>query len=164
MCAPAIGLVAGLAGSAVSAMGAMQSANAQARSDEYNATVAKINARSERQQGYASQEQIGAKADKVQSQGIAAAAKGGVDPSYGSAAMVIFGEGAETESRDKANTYTNAEGRAIGEENKAKAYEMSAENHRKAGKIAAMGTFLGGIGGAAKSFAGGNNNSLFLNG
>jgi hypothetical protein len=145
-------------------MGAMQASKAQAQQDEYNATVAKINARSERQQGYAQQEQIGAKYDRVQGEGIAAAAKGGVDPSYGSAAAIIFGEGAQNESMDKSNAYTNAEGKAIGEENKAKAYEASAANHRAAGKTAALGTFLGGIGSAAKSFSGGSNNSLFLNG
>lgn len=154
MCAPALGMVAGLAGSAVSAMGAMSQANAQAQQDEYNATVAKINARSERQQGYAQQEQLGAKYDKMRGEAVAAASKGGVDPSYGSAALIIFGENAQMEAMDKGNTYTNAEGKAIGEENKAKAYEMSAQGHRQGGKLAAMGTFLGGIGSAFKSSSG----------
>ena len=160
MCVPAIGMVAGLAGSMVSAMGAMQQSKAQAQQDEYNATVAKINARTERQVGYRNQEDIGMKAERTQGAATAAMAAGGIDPTYGSAASVIFGEGAEMEARDKSTAYVNAEGKAVGEENKAKAYEASAENHRKAGKIAAMGSFLGGLGGA---FKGGGDSSLKLN-
>lgn len=164
MCAPAIGLVTGLASAAVGAIGAQQQANAQAEAeeqqakmDEYNAKVAKINARSNRWEGYQKQEQIGAEADRRQGAAIAAASKGGVDPGYGSAALVIFGEGGQAESADKSNMYLQAESGAIGEENKAKSYEYSAaghraaaDNHRKAGQIAAAGSFLSGIGGAAK--------------
>lgn len=165
MCAM-LGAVVGLAGAAVSAMGQKQQADAQADRDEYDAKIAKINARSERQISYSKQEDIGAKYDKQRGQSIALASKGGVDPTFGSAALVIFGENAFAENVDKGRQYIDGESRAIGEENKAKALEASAANHRQAGKIAAASTFLGGLGGAVKGIGGGGGGggSLLLNG
>ena len=157
MCAPMMAI--GLLGSAVSAAGAMASANAQANAAEYNATVAKINARSERQKGGAQQEQIDNKYDRIEGQGIASAAKGGVDPGFGSAALTIFGEGLENRERDKGNAYVNAEGAAIANENKAKDYEQQAKAHRQAGMFSAAGSFLSGLGGAVKQ-----SSALSLNG
>lgn len=151
MCAPILGAVVGLAGSAVSAIGAMQQANAQAQMDEYNAKVAKINARSRRYEGMKEQEQIGDKYDRLQGQQTAAIAKGGIDPMFGSA-LAIFGETEQERLQDQNTAYIKAESQATGEENKAKAYELSAQNHRKAGKIAAAGTFLSGLSGAIGKF------------
>lgn len=157
MCAPAIGLV----GAVVSAAGAMAQANAQANMDRHNAVVEKINARSRRWEGQQKQERIGAEAARRQGTAIALAGKGGVDPGYGSAALVIFREGREAEFADKSNAYLTAESAAIGHENKAKAFEMSAENHRKAGMISAASSFLSGLGGAVKG--GGGSNALMIN-
>lgn len=131
--------------------------------DEYNAKVAKINARSERFKGYQEAERVAEKADQRRGAAIVAASKGGVDPTYGSAAFVIFGEGRQAEFADKSNVYLSAESAAIGEENKAKAYELSAENHRKAGKIAAASSFLSGLGGALKSFGGSSSSPFLIN-
>lgn len=156
MCAPMLGAVVGLAGAAVSAMGAQQQAEAQAQQDEYNATVAKINARSERFRGYQEQERVADKADRLRGESIVAASKGGVDL-YGSTVQVIFQEGRQAEFADKSNVYLRAESGAIGEENKAKSYEASAANHRQAGKIAAVSSLLGGLGGVAKGFSGASN-------
>lgn len=161
MCVMALGMVAGLAGSAISAVGAMQSANAQAAQADYNATVAEINARSARQEGAAKQEDIGRQADKIEGAGIANAAKGGIDPFYGSAAQVIFGEGAFAESVDKGRAYTAAESQAVGQENKARDLRGQASAMRKAGAYAAAGSFLSGLGGSLKS--GASKGGLFLN-
>jgi hypothetical protein len=158
----AIGLVAGLAGSAVSAMGAMQQADAQAKQLEHNAQVAKINARQNRMQGAAEQEKLGIKYDRAEATGIVNAAKGGVDPSYGSAALTIFGSNWADRQMDQGTAYTNAESAAVGNENKAKDLEAQAASTRKAGKIAAAGSFLSGIAGAAKGFSGGGS-SLMIN-
>ena len=162
MCLPAlgaIGAVASLAGSAVSAMGASQQADAQANQLEYNSTVAKINARSERQKGHVEQEKIIDKGRRVESEGIAAAGASNIDPYFGSAALSIFGENAENVAMDRNNAYVNAEGAAIANENKARDLEAQAQATRKGGKTAAFGTFLGGIGGAigtlGKGFTGG---------
>lgn len=164
MCLPAIGAVAGLAGAAVSAIGAKQQADAQANMDEYNAKVEKINARSRRWEGMKEQEKIGMEYDRLQGQQLAAAAKGGVDPTFGSAALTIFGETYEERLREQDNVYHRAESGAIAHENKATAFETSAQNHRKAGKIAAAGSFLSGVAGAVGSLKGsGMGSSLMIN-
>lgn len=98
------------------------------------------------------QEQIGVKYDKLEGQQIATAAKGGVDPGFGSAALLIFGETHENMRRDQDASFLKHESAAIGHENKATAYEESAKAHRKAGKIAAAGSFLSGLSGAVSSF------------
>jgi hypothetical protein len=157
MCGPVLGLV----GAAVSAFGSMASAEGQASSAEYNAQVEKINARTQRQKGAVEQERISDKYDKQQGQSIAAAAKSGVDPGYGSAALVIFGEGGANKSADMSMAYVNAEGQAVAHENKAKAYENDAKNQRQAGAIGAASSFLSGLGGAMKS---GGGNLLSING
>lgn len=153
MCLPAVAAVAGLAGSAVSAMGAKSQADAAANQAEYNAQVARINAQSERYKGGVEQERIGQRAFELREQGIAAAGASGVDPFFGSAAQVIFGEGGEKAAQDKNTAYINAEGAAVGHENKARDLEAQAKAQRKAGSIAAGGTFLSGIAGAASGYA-----------
>ena len=164
MCLPALGAVAGLAGSVVSAMGAKSQADAQANMDEYNSKVERINARSRRWEGMKEQEQIGVKYDKLEGQQIATAAKGGVDPNFGSAALLIFGETHENMTRDQDVSFLKAESAAIGHENKATAFEESAKAHRKAGKIAAAGSFLSGLSGAVSSFGkGGGGGGMMIN-
>jgi hypothetical protein len=158
MCGPLLGVV----GAVVSGIGAMQQSKAQAQQDEYNAKVARINARSERQTSYAKQEDIARKYQKQQAEGIALSAKANVDPSYGSAALVIFGENAFAESTDKGRQYVEGESKAIAEENRARALEASAANHRTAGKIAAASSFLSGLGGAAKGMGGGGGGGMFM--
>lgn len=157
MCLPALGMVAGLAGSAISAAGAMSSANAQAKAAEYNATVERINARSERQKGVVEQEKLGQKYDRLQGEGIAAATKNGVDPGYGSAALVIFGQNEFSRSSDQGAAYVNAEGAAIGRENKARDFEAQAAASRQAGKIGAASSFASGLASVAKGGGGGFN-------
>jgi len=166
MCLPALGVigaVASLAGSAVSAMGASQQADAQANQMEYNATVAKINARSERQKGYVEQEKIIDKYERQMSTAQAAAGASGVDPYFGSAALVIFGENAENRALDRNNAYVSAEGAAVAHENKARDLEAQAAATRKGGKMAAAGTFLSGIAGAVGGLgkAGGGGGGTF---
>lgn len=150
----------GLVGAAVSAAGAMAQASAQAQSANYNAAVEKINARQKRFEGAREQEQIKAKADRVEGQAITAASKGGVDPGYGSAALVIFGEGGKSASMDKNTAYINAESQAVAHENKAKQYEAEAKSAKTAGMIGAASSFLSGLGGAVKS----GGSSFMING
>lgn len=151
MCGPAAGLLGGI----VSGMGSMMAAEGQAQQAEYNAKVEKINARTQRQQGVVEQERIIGKYQKTESTGIANASKSGVDSGYGSAALVILGEGAANQSADTSMAYVNAEGKATAHENKAKDYEMQAKNQRQAGMIGAASSFLSGVGGAMKGGGGG---------
>lgn len=162
MCIPAlaaVGAIASVAGSAVSAMGAKSQADAQANQAEYNAKVARINAQSERYKGGVEQERIHEKAEQLQGQGLAAAGGSGIDPYFGSAALVIFGEGGEKAQLDKNTAYVNAEGAAVGHENRARDLETQAEGYRKAGKYAMTGSFLsgiaGGIGAVSRGMSGG---------
>lgn len=159
MCVPMLGMVAGLAGSMVSAMGAKSAADGEANQMEYNAKVKKINAQHDRFVGAQKQEEIGAATDKKVSTQFAGYAAGGVDPGYGSATSVIF----ETEfagTSDQNKTYIAAESSAVGNENQARDLEAQAKNKRKAGSIAAAGSLLGGLGGAFKS----GGSALNLNG
>lgn len=147
MCGPAIGLI----GAGVSAMGSMMAANGAASQAEYNAQVERINARTTRQQGYVEQERLGGKYDKLQGQAITAASKGGIDASYGSAALAIFGDNEATRSADKGTSYINHEGKAVGHENRARDLDAQAKNQRTAGMFGAASSFLGGLGNVAKS-------------
>lgn len=157
MCAP---MAIGLVGAAVSAAGAMAQASSQAQTANYNAAVEKINARQKRWEGHREQERIADKYGKIQGEGIAAASKGGIDPGYGSAALVIFGEGGKNESLDKNASYINAESQATAHENKAKQYEQEAKAAKTAGMFGAASSFLSGLGGAMKS---GGGSSLMIN-
>lgn len=158
MCMMAMGLV----GAAVSAAGSMAQASSQAQTANYNAAVEKINARQKRFEGHREQEQIGRKYDRVEGEAIANAAKSGVDPNYGSAALVIFGEGGANESLDRNAAYINAESEAVAHENKAKQYEAEAKSAKTAGMLGAASSFLSGAGSAVRS--GGAGSSLMING
>jgi len=155
MCAPAIGLI----GAGVSAVGSIASANAQAQGHQYNATVAKINARSERWEGQAQQEDIYEKGRRAEGTAIANTAKGGIDPGFGSAALAIFGDNYETSSRDANRAYISAESRAVAQENKAKQEEAAAKAAKTSGQISAASSFLGGLGSVARAGGG-----LMING
>ena len=141
----------GLVGAAVSAVGSMAQASAQAQAANHNAAVEKINARQKRFEGHREQEQISNKYDKTTSAGIAAASKGGIDAGYGSAALVIFGENAENRSMDRNAAYINAESQAVAHENKARQHEAEAKAAKTSGMIGAASSFLSGMGGAMKS-------------
>lgn len=158
MCLPAIGLI----GAAVSAVGAIAQANAQSAQAKYNASVERINAQSARYKGMTDQEAIDRKYGKIQGEAISHAGAAGVDPTYGSPAMVIFGEGGFGEATDKNAAYINAETQAVGHENKAQQYDFEAKNAKKAGMFGATSTFLGGLGNAMKG--GGIGSPLSLNG
>jgi hypothetical protein len=156
--------VTSLAGAAASASGQKQAAEAEARQLEYNSQVARINARTERQKGVAEQEKIADKYERQEGQAIAAAGKSGVDPLFGSAALVIFGEGGTNRESDVATSVVNAEAAATANINKAKDLEAQAAAKRQAGQIAAQGTFLSGLGGAVGGLGGAIGKSgLFIN-
>lgn len=149
MCGPALGLV----GAAVSAVGSMAAANAQAANHEYNARVEKINARSRRWEGLQESERISEKYEKLQGQQTAGLAKGGVDPFFGSALQIFTGT-RFAEGTDQNTNYLNNESQAIAHENKAKQEEYQAKTTRQAGAINAASGFLSGLGKAAGSGGG----------
>jgi hypothetical protein len=157
MCLPLIGLV----GAAVSAAGAIASANAQAAQSQYNASVERINAQTARYKGMTDQESIGRKYGKVEGEATSHAGAAGVDPTYGSPALVIFGEGGFGKSMDQSAAYINAESQAVAHENKAKQYDFEAKNAKTAGMFGAASSFLGGLGNVVKG--GGIGSTLMVN-
>lgn len=159
MCAP---MALGLIGAAVSAAGSMASASAQSSAANYNAAVEKINARQKRFEGAREQEQISDKYNRVEGEGVATAAKAGLDPGYGSAALVIFGDNAMNKSLDMNTAYINAESQAVAHENKAKQHEAEAKAAKTSGMIGAASSFLSGLGGAAKGGGGGFGSTLMI--
>lgn len=150
MCIPLIGLV----GAAVSAAGAMAQASAQSAQAKYNAQVERINAQSSRYKGLTDQEAIARKYDRQQGDALGTAGAAGIDPAFGSAALVIFGESAFGRSMDENAAYINAETQAVGHENKAKQYDFEAKNAKTAGAFGAASSFLSGLGGAMKGMGG----------
>lgn len=159
MCFMALGAIGGLMGSAVSAMGAQAQANSSAAQMDYNSQVAKINARTARQQGVAQTETIYRKYDKQGGQMTAALAKAGVNPGTGSAALVLA-ENDRNSWLDANNAIWNRETEAIGNENKARDLEAQAENTRSAGK----GSFLTAlVGGGTKFLGSGAGSTLMIN-
>lgn len=158
MCAP---MAIGLIGAAVSAAGSIAQAGAQSSAAQYNSQVERINARQRRFEGMKEQENIYGKYDRVEAEGIAAAGKSGVDANYGSAALVIFGEGGENRAKDANAAYINAESAAVAHENKARQHDAEAKAAKQAGMFGAASSFLSGLGGAAK---GGGGSSLMING
>lgn len=159
MCLPALGLI----GAAVSAAGSIASASAQASAANYNSQVERINARQKRFEGAREQEQISDKYGKLEGEGIANAAHSGVDPGFGSAALVIFGDNAKNKSLDMNTAYINAESAAVAHENKAKQYDAEAKAAKTAGMFGAAGSFLGGFGGKGGG-GGGFGMPLLING
>ncbi len=158
MCLPLIGLI----GAAVSAVGAVAQASAQAQQAKYNAEVERINAQQARYKGAADQEAISHKYGKTQGEALSQAGASGIDPTFGSAALVIFGENAFGKSMDQNAAYINAETTAVAHENKARELDFQAKNARTAGMFGAASSFLSGLGGAVKS-AGGVGSSLQVN-
>lgn len=153
MCVPAIGAVAGIAGSVVSAMGAAQQADAQANQMEHNAKVARINARSSRFEGQAAREQAVPKQEAVRGQLISSAGKNNVDPFFGSA-LAIFGANEQAYIQDQNNRYLSAESKAVGDENKARDLEAQAKAVRSSKGTTMASSILSGLGSAAGSLKG----------
>lgn len=173
MCGPALAIVgaaASLAGSMVAAKGQAQQADAQAAQLDYNAKVSRINARSERFAGQAEREAAVPKQDALRGELRAAAAKNNVDPFFGSAAA-IFEQNEQNFVQDQNARYVNAEGKAVGHENKARDLEAQAAAVRDSKKTMQTASILSGIGGAVGSLkgavgggGGGGGGALFING
>lgn len=164
MCVPAIGAVAGIAGAAVSAIGAKQQAEAQAQMDEYNAKVARMRGEASLKTHDLNAQRKSLEYQKLAGTQLAAAAKGGVDPTFGSAALTIFGETYEEGLREQNDMRQAGINEYYEGLNKQQAYNTSAQNNYKASKIAAAGSFLSGVAGAVGSLKGsGMGSSLMIN-
>lgn len=149
MCFPLLGLL----GAAVSAVGTIASAQAQASEANYNAKVAEVNAATQRQAAQAESNQIGDKYDRLRAEQRVAAAKGGVNAASGSPALVIDQETERNSWLDQQSRIWSGATSATADLNKAEQFKMQAKNAKTAGAFGAGATFLSGLGGAVKSGA-----------
>ena len=148
MCAPvAIGLI----GAAVSAVGAMASAQAEAQNAKYNAAVERVNKRARFREGLHESVNIKDEFDRAQGTQTALSSAAGMDPFAGSA-LDIFDEGQSERYREQTTNVTNYTSAAMQHENRAAQFDMQAKNAQRAGAINAMASFLGGLKGVSGSF------------
>jgi hypothetical protein len=134
-------------GSAImSAVGTVVSSQAQAKQMEYNAKVAEINANTARQQGQYEADRIEDEYQRRQATQRVAALKSGVDPSYGSASLVIDQETARNSWLDQMTSVWNRETQAVGFENKAADLKAQSKSTKIGGYMSAGSSIIGGFG------------------
>lgn len=148
MCFP---VALALLGTAVSAVGTIASAQAAAQQSEYNASVAEINARTARMQSAAQAEKIADEHDRIQGRNRAAAAKAGLNPASGSAALVIEQEGGKQAWLDTVGELWRGATEGTAYDNKAAQERKNAKAQRQAGYFSAASSMLSGAGKAMGS-------------
>lgn len=144
-----VGAIASVIGGVVGAIGAMQSANAQARAAEYNAAVQRRNA-----QAILAQTDNEA-ADTVRENRRRMAA---IRSQYGASGLELAGspldvltDTAIEQEYDVKKVRYAGQLEAIGKTDQAKLYTMEAKNARTAGTISAVGALFSGFSAAGKS-------------
>lgn len=140
-----IPLVLTAAGTAVGAVGAVRSAQAQSNAADYNATVATQNAEAARAQGEAAVEAQARDAERQQGSAIALYGGAGVDGSTGSASDVLAASTREA-TLQQATTRYNYKLRALGYMDQAALDSAQAKNARSAGWLNMTSTLLSGAG------------------
>lgn len=144
-----IGGVLSLAGAGVGAYSTIQASNAQAKAEEYNAAVAQQNAQIAGQQAEYEAARIRAKNRKVMAAQRTALAKSGVQLS-GSATDIMWDSEVQGELDAQARIYSGMLS-SVGYQNESQLAKMNARSARRSAPLAAAGTILGGLGGAANS-------------
>lgn len=159
MCLPAIAIAASIAGTAISAMGAIQQANATASAERYNEQVARNNAQTAEANQHDAMRRAQGEIDKVRlkqgqlagKQTVAMAANG-VDLASGSP-LDILGDTAMMGEMDALTAKNNSDREARNFEvqknnflDEANLHSMKASSARSAGTLAAVGTALTGLG------------------
>lgn len=166
MCEPAtLSLIAGIGGTALSAVGAIQQGNAQADAARYqaavdrnNAILANRSARDALQRSQADEQAQRRKTADALGRARAAYASRGVEGGFGSP-LATLGDIAQFGELDAKTIRTNAEREALGYEAQAMNFtssalfkEKSASNYTTAGFLNAGSTALSGASSVAKSW------------
>jgi hypothetical protein len=161
-----IGAIVGMISSAVSAVGAMQQANAQAEAADYNAQVQRNNeivaqrmAEDSRQRGIVAEQDARVQKQLLLSKQKTAIASRNFEAGSGTA-LDMMGDAAMFEELDALTIRHNYAREALSYETQAMNFnaeanlsDMEARNARSAGGIAAFGSILGGFGKAFGSIA-----------
>lgn len=143
---PEVAIIATVASSAFSAVGAIKQGNAAKAAADYNAQVARNNAEAARQRATAQAERQERQARIRRGQNIARAAASGV--ALEGSALDLFEDNAIEEELDRLSILYQGEVDATGFGASASLDEMRGRAARNAGYVSAAGTLLGG---AAKS-------------
>jgi len=144
MLVPVITAVAGVVGSAVSAMGAMAQANASAAAAEYQAQVAEQNAEATRERAYA--DSLSQSRTNRRRLGVVRAAYGASGMQFEGSALDLYGDQVLENELEKNRIRDAGEVRAVGYENDATLRRAEAKSYRSAGRIGAASAMIGGIG------------------
>lgn len=159
---PLISVVAGLAGTAVSAVGAMQQGKAAAASADYqaavnnnNSIIAKRNAQDALDRGAVEEQEHRRKVQALKGRQTAVMAANGLDVTSGSP-LDILGDTAQMGELDALTIRGNAKRESLGYESQSTNFKaeaglnkMQGQSAKTAGTIGAFGTVVSGLGGVA---------------
>jgi hypothetical protein len=140
-----LGLVsigASLIGGGISAIGAMQQANAQAAAAEYQAAVARNMAKYTIEQGQVEEQQQRMKTNAILAQTRAVIGASGVDVNTGTPSQVQV-SGQTLGELDALTVRNNAYAKAVAYQDQAKLYDMQASSDQTAGWLSALGSVMG---------------------
>lgn len=143
-----LGVIASLLGTAVSGVGAMAQANAQANAAEYQAKNERMLAEDALKRGHEEEDAQRRKSAALMGRQRAVMAAGNVDLGSGSP-LAILGDTAALGEMDAQTIKGNAQRESTFHVNSAKASDMEASSARSAGAISAFSTVLGGVGSLA---------------
>lgn len=140
----------GVIGAATSAVGTYATMQGQAQTAEMNAKIAKENAAKAVQTGQLEADRVRDRYRALVADQTVAAVKGGVNPAAGSPALLINQETERNAFLDIATTIWNRETEAVAGQNRARALKSEAETIAGVAPFAAGGSFLTGMGNAAR--------------
>lgn len=135
--------VLGLAGMGMSAYGAIQEGNAESKANKYNAMIMRQQAEDAKARGLEEQVSAARKNKQLLGQQRAMMAANGVDMSSYTP-MEMFTQTAEFGEMDRQTIIDNTNREVWGYNTQASLYDRAAKQAKKAGKINAMSTILGG--------------------
>jgi hypothetical protein len=133
------------AGTVASTVGGVAAAQAQAQQNKFNAKVAKVNANTALQEGRSQAEMIRERYRKAKGQAVADAAASGIDPSSGSAALLINDEMGRNQYLDEMTALWNKGTEATAHLNQAADLKAQAKATKRGGYLSAGSTLLTGM-------------------
>ena len=145
MCFAAIGLITGIAGTLVSAMGQMSAARAQSQAASYNAEVSNVMANDAILRGQAEEDAKRRETAQLMGRQRAVMAANGVDITMGSP-LAVLGDTAKMGELDAVSIRTDAEREATALKNQSQLYQAEAKSALTGGYLGAAGTVLSGVG------------------
>lgn len=133
------------AGTVASTVGTVYAAQSAAAQGEYNAKVAEVNASTARAEGNAQAEAIRDRYRRAKGEAMGAAAASGVDPTQGSAALVINEDLGKNRWLDEMTAVWNKDTEAQASMNQAADLKAQAKSTRRGGYLSGGATLMTGL-------------------